>query len=125
MKEEDLIKCYSCNKNLLQEKVIEGKLVKMLHPERRITQFYLNNGSRMDVAVCLDCNNMDLNNPIMQNKVMKNIIDGWQIEQDILLSKGQVQKWQCDLTMEYHRGLSILFKSEGMDDYQVKKRSTR
>lgn len=66
---------------------------------------------------------MDLENPIMHNKIMKNIINGWQIEQDILVANGTIQQWQADLTMEYHKGMSILFKCDGMDDYQIRKRS--
>ena len=122
MKEDDLIKCYLCHKPLLQEKVIEGKLQKVLHPERVITQFYLNNNSRMDVALCIPCKGMDIDNPIVQNKIMKNVIDGWQSEQDILLSKGMISKEDSDKCMEYHGSLKILFKSENMNDYHIKAR---
>jgi hypothetical protein len=119
MKSEDLVKCYSCHKPLLREQVIEGQLVQTLHPERVETQFYLNNNSRMNVSICMDCEKMDLDNPILQNKIMKNVIDGWQTEQDILLEKGLITKNRSEEIMNYHRGLAILFKSQYMDDYQV------
>lgn len=120
---EELIKCYLCNKSLLHEKVIEGKLQKIFHPERVQTEFYLNNGSRMPVSICSPCKeNIDLNNPIIQNKIMNNIIDGWQVEQDLLLSQGRTTKEYSDNVMEHHKSLSILFKSENLDDYQIKAR---
>lgn len=116
---DELIKCYLCHKPLLIEKVIEGRLQKVLHPERVITQFYLNNHSRMDVALCMSCKDMNIDNPIIQDRIMKNIIDGWQKEQDELLAQGRITKAYSDNTMAYHKELNILFKSEDMDDYKI------
>lgn len=123
--EEKLIKCYCCGMNLLQEKVIEGKLHRVFHPERRITQFYLNNNSRMDVAICMTCKKQDLNDPVVHSIIMQNIIDGWNTEQNILLKRGIITKEQLNKSMNYHKSLNILFKSEAMNDYQIKARISR
>lgn len=116
---DELIKCYLCHKPLLVEKVIEGKLQKVIHPEHVITQFYLNNNSRMNVTLCMSCKNMQIENPIIQDRIMKNIINGWQKEQDELLRQGRITKNYAESTMDYHKSLKILFKSENMDDYQI------
>jgi hypothetical protein len=120
MNEEDLIKCYSCHKKLIEERVIDGKLQKFLSPERVITQFYLNNGSKMDVALCYECKNIDLDSPEIQDNIMNNIIDGWQLEKNILLEREMITQEQMESSMKYHKSLNIKFKSEGMNDYQIK-----
>ena len=126
MTEEDkLVKCYLCHKSLLQERIVEGKVIKMFHPERTQTEFYLNNGSRMPVSVCLSCKDLALDNPIIHKKIMGNVIEAWQEEQNILLKRGQITKEQADISMAYHRSLAILFKSEHLDDYQIKARAAK
>ncbi len=125
MEGDDLIKCYFCHKNLLQERIINGELVRMPHPERVETEFYLNNNSRMTVSLCMSCKKgNDLNDPTIHNSIMENIIKGWESENKILLSRGLITKEDSDKIINNHRQLSILFKSENMNDYQIKQRSS-
>jgi hypothetical protein len=124
LEEERLIKCYSCHMPLLQERIVDGKLIKMIHPESAMTQFYLSNDSKMDVRICLSCKKLDLTNSDVQNNIMSNIIDGWQKEQNILLSRGQITQEQSEAIMNGHRDIKIIFNSEGMNDYQIKARSS-
>lgn len=118
-----LIKCYICNKHLLQERSFGGSISEMLHPEHCQTEFVLNNGSRMPVVICITCRDKsDLDTALVQSEIMNNIIDGWQQEQDFLLEKEIITKQQAHDCMSLHRSYSILFKSHGLNDYQVKER---
>jgi len=110
---------------LLQERIVDGKLIKMIHPESAMTQFYLSNDSKMDVRICLSCKKLDLTNPVVQNDIMSNIIDGWHTEQDILLRRKAITQEQADEVMNYHGALSIKFNSHGMSDDQIKIRSAQ
>ena len=123
---EDLFKCYLCNKHLLQDKLLNDKVVKSFHPERLQVEFYTNIGSRMPVSLCCTCkDNFDLDDKEIHKKILKNVIDGWIREQDFLVNNGSITREQADNCIKEHRNISILFKCEGMNDYQIKARALK
>lgn len=123
---ESLVKCYLCNAPMLLERVIDGKLEKVLHPEHDETEFFINNGSRMPVIVCLSCQkSADLNSQDVHQTIMNNVIDGWKQEQNYLVEKKHISRDRADFCIAEHSKLKIKFKSQGLNDYQIKVRDSK
>ncbi len=103
--------CCKCHKDLLVPRVVGGKQIMMFTPQFDQTEFVLNNKSRMVVCMCKKCKKMDLHDPKVQEKIMESVKLGWDMEQ------GNDKRQPSD-----YQDLSILFHSEGIDDYVVQDR---
>jgi hypothetical protein len=100
--------CVLCHRNLLIEQVIDQKLQVRFSPDYSQSEFLLDDGSRMKVAICRDCQ-ADLTEHD-QPKIMKSVIDGWQVEVDSL------NHWTEEKRKNYmkkYSKLEIVCNSEG------------
>lgn len=102
--------CCVCHENLLIPRVVGGKQIMSFNPYFDQTEFVISNNSRMVVCMCKKCKKIDLSNPIVQKKIMESVKLGWDGE-------GGNDRKPSD-----YNDLTILFHSEGLDDYVVKNR---
>ena len=73
--------CNICAKNLLTQRVVDGKVQDMFVPEYGDASFLLNDGSRMQVTICKDCQrNNELTDPKVQKDIMDACMKGWELE---------------------------------------------
>ena len=70
--------CVSCHRYLLMEKVIDGKVTEVNHPDYSEDEFLLDDGSRMRVAICTACRHGLTEKDY--KKIMVSVIKGWRTE---------------------------------------------
>lgn len=70
--------CVVCHSNMLIEEVIDGKLQKRFTPDYSETEYLLNDGSRMRVAICLACKDKITDKD--SEGIMNCVIRGWENE---------------------------------------------
>ena len=70
--------CCLCHKNMLIEQVIDGKVQKRFTPDYIENQYLLSDGSKMRVAMCVDCK-VNLTDK-QSNEIMQCVIKGWQVQ---------------------------------------------
>ena len=70
--------CVVCHKNMLIEQAIDGKVQQRFTTDYSETEYLLNDGSKMRVAICIDCkeNLTDKDIP----KIMSCVKKGWEVE---------------------------------------------
>ena len=101
--------CAFCHRYLLIEKVIDGKIELVHHPDYSEEQFLLDDGSRMRVPLCKKCkpNFTEKDHP----KLMASVIKGWATEVQYL------KHWTDEMRKKYIDRYSkkfILMKSTGV-----------
>lgn len=76
--------CVVCHKNMNITEVIDGKVTNRLSGEYREEMYYLDDGSKMRVAICMNCqkdlDNLSDDNEAMNKQIMNCVIDGWKHE---------------------------------------------
>ena len=85
--------CVSCHRYLLLEKVIDGKVTLVNHPDYSEEEFLLNDGSRMRVAICTKCKEGLTEKD--HKTIMKSVIKGWATEVQYL------DHWTDDMRKKY------------------------
>ena len=70
--------CVMCHKNMLIEAVIDQKVQKRFTPDYSETEYLLDDGSKMRVAICEQCKINLL--PKDENYIMKCVLEGWRAE---------------------------------------------
>ena len=100
--------CVKCSKNMLIKQVIGGKVQNRFTPDYTEVQYLLNDGSKMRVAMCIDCkNNLTENN---SSDIMQSVINGWQVQVDSLdWTKEKKQAY-----MDRYSQLEIVTNAEGI-----------
>ena len=89
--------CSKCHKNMIVERVVDGKVVVMFTPEHDETEFLLRDGSKMRVCLCKACkNSLDLDEPKIQKDIMGCVINGWQLEVDTLVRDEKRPDWDSE-----------------------------
>lgn len=105
--------CSICHENLLVPRVVGGKEIMTFTPEFDQTEFVISNKSRMIVCMCKNCkSNADLSDSNIQKNIMDSVKLGW---------AGELGQERAPADFD---SLSILFHSEGIDDYVIKNRLT-
>lgn len=107
--------CVWCHKNMLVERVSDMKVIKMFTPDYDETEFLLNDGSRMRVAICKPCkaNITDEDN----QKIMACVIKGWQKEVDMLVKDEKRPDWteeRAEAHMDKYSSLQIVTNSTNL-----------
>ena len=117
--------CVVCHKNMVVKKVVSGKVIDFFLPEYSETEYLLNDGSKMRVAICNDCK-VNLN-PEHNDKVMDCVKKGWQVEVD---SFEHWTKEKKQAHMEVYLKKDIVARSEGhkqeyldrqLEEYKIRK----
>jgi len=108
--------CVKCHKNLVKSHFYDNKWHKGLSSEYDTTEFFLNDSTRMRVAICKSCkaNLSDKDYPAIMISVKK----GWEKEM-------QVVKWDIDKKfshMKKYNKLQIVAKSENLSDIELDKK---
>ncbi len=101
--------CVSCHRYLMLEKLIDGKIVEVNHPDYGEEEFLLNDGSRMRVAICVKCKDKITKSD--ETDIMKSVIRGWATEIQY------IKHWTDDMRKKYMKVYSkkrILMKSTGV-----------
>lgn len=81
--------CCICTKNLLTQRVVDGKVQDMFVPDYGESTFLLNDGSKMQVTICKTCQrDNELTNPDVQRDIMDAVQKGWQLEVGKLSTEG-------------------------------------
>jgi hypothetical protein len=121
--------CVVCHKNMLYERVVDGKAIQMFRPEHDHTEFLMNDGSRMRVCICKPCKeNVDLAMPAIQEMVMACVKRGWQLEVNTLVADEKRIDWDFDRAekhMEKYNSLSIECHSEDVADHIIQERKEK
>lgn len=84
--------CIKCHKDLMTDKVIGGKVVRIFLGDKDETEFLLDDDSKMRVTICRICK--DKLTPDDEPEIMKEVVAGWQAEM------GQV-KWSENDKKDY------------------------
>ena len=115
--------CVSCHKNLVVERAIDGKVMKVFLPDKDETEFLLDDGSKMRVCICKLCKrDMDFNDPKVNKQIMEAVINGWQLEVDSLVQDEKRPEWDVERGKNHMRVYSnkkILFNSEFTENHIV------
>ena len=82
--------CVLCHKNMLTEQVIDKKVTLRFTPDYDETEYLLNDGSRMRVAVCKQCKAGLTEKDT--DKIMKCVIEGWKLEVEGIKSWDEIKK---------------------------------
>ena len=72
--------CTKCDKLLLQDKAIDGKVKQVFTPDYTNVTMLLNDGSKMRVAMCRGCADSWVNSEDERNDIMRKVWRGWQHE---------------------------------------------
>ncbi len=81
--------CCICTRNLITQKVVDGKVQEVFVPEYGDAMFLLNDGSKMQVTICKICQNThELSDPDVQTAIMDACYKGWQLETAKLTTEG-------------------------------------
>jgi len=97
--------CCMCHKDMTFTQVIDGKEQLRFSPKYTEEEFLLNDGSKMRVALCMDCKK-HLTEKHHRN-IMKCIIKGWQKDVDTLPWTEEKKKAH----MDKYSALEIVIKS--------------
>jgi len=116
--------CIQCHKSMIIEEYIDGKMQQRLSGEYREAEYLLNTGSRMRVAMCVDCKEALEDTEEEMKNIMDVVVKGWDIESDDLVSSKSKPHWtqeKKDKYMANQRKKKILIKSEGLRDSTIEK----
>jgi len=101
--------CVMCHKNMLIEQAIDGKIQNRFTPEYQETEFLLDDGSRMRVAICETCKNeLKVED---EPKIMECVKLGWEVEVE------GIKTWTAEKKSNYLKKYSkknIICNSERM-----------
>ena len=110
--------CVLCHKNMIIERVVDYKVVNMFSPEYEQTEFLLDDGSRMKVAVCKTCKrDTDFSGIETQENIMKAVVAGWELEVKGLIADEKRPEWTEESGRKYldkYGSKKILYHSENM-----------
>ena len=84
--------CVFCHKCMIIEEIIDGKMQTRFIPEYNEEQVLLDDGSKMRVAMCINCKNNYTEKDY--NKIMQSVADGWEKELE-------VSKWTDEKKQNY------------------------
>lgn len=102
--------CVKCHRNLLQEAVIDGKIQERLSPDYSETEYMIDDGSRMKVAICKKCK-VDLKDTKEEKQyIIDCVIEGWKKE----INDTKWDKEKKDKNIERYSKKKIVCKSEGL-----------
>ena len=108
--------CCLCHKQMVIEEVIDSKVQIRFTPEYIEEEFLLDNGSRMRVAMCIQCKQSysDKEN----DKIMQSVVSGWEKEVEVLnWNEEKKEKYRKDyyelkiVTKSFGKPLDILEKA--------------
>jgi len=108
--------CINCNKNVLEERYIDGKIQRVFVADYEEVTYLLNDESEMRVSSCRTCNdNLD---GTETDRVMKAVLDGWKHEVETYSNWSQVRK---DSYLAKYSLLKIIVRSDNKDKEVLKK----
>lgn len=107
--------CVVCHKNMLIEQVIDQRVQRRFTPDYSETEFLLDDGSRMRVAICKLCKVEELNH----DKIMECVIEGWKREVKEIIAWSDEKKEEH---IEVYSQKKILVKSENVPDDMIEKK---
>jgi len=98
--------CVICHANLIVERIVDQKVVTMFSPLMSSATLLMDNGSKMDICICLRCKgNTDLNDKQVQSNIMDAVNKGWELEVGQLVSKGD---WKDDFGKQHLKKMKKL-----------------
>lgn len=108
--------CVKCGKNMVVEKVIEGKVKISFTIDYDNEKFLLNDGSQMRVAICKTCKAILTKDD--EKEIMETVIAGWQKEVDGLKNWSAEKKKQH---MDTYSKKKIITKVGNKNIYKLQK----
>lgn len=108
--------CVKCHKNLIKSHFYDNKWHEGLSPEYDTTEFFLNNSTRMRVAICKSCKT-NLSDSDYK-AIMVSVKKGWEKE----LETVNWNKDKKDKYMDKYNKLNIVAKSENLSDIELDKK---
>jgi hypothetical protein len=119
---------------LIEERVVDQKVIHMFTPEHSETEFLLNDGSRMRVCICKTCkDNRDLSSPETKEEIMDCVKNGWKLEARTLVQgftkeDGTVIRWtpeQADKYIEEYSKKEIDCHCDGIPEHVLTERKEK
>ena len=121
--------CVICHRNLLTERMVDGKIITMFVPDHDETEFLLNDGSRMRVCICKKCKSEnELGDSKVQKTVMECVVNGWELETEALVADEKKPEWdknRAESYMKVYANKKIEFHSEGLSTQVIEERKER
>jgi len=89
--------CVLCHHNMIRDEYIDGEMQTRLAAEHRMVKYLLNDGSQMNVTMCLECVNKLTDSQDEIDLVMKSVVRGWEIETSDLVASISKPMWTQQL----------------------------
>lgn len=115
--------CIICHRNMLEDKMIDGVMVQVLNGDYRETEYLLDTGSKMRVAMCVQCKTKLTDTAEEMSSIIKTVIKGWEIETDDLVSDNKKSLWtkqHKEAHMKEYRKRKIDSRIEGLSSGTIK-----
>jgi len=115
--------CVSCHRCLMKEQVIDGKVQRRFEPDYKETEYFLNDGSRMRVAICKKCLGIISEND--SKSIMDSVKKGWEIETQTLVDDPKYPHWTKEKRKEYldrYNKLEIICNTMGKPEELLKRK---
>lgn len=106
--------CVKCHKNMITEQYIDGQITQRFTPEYSEEELFLDNNSKMRVAICKTCqdNLSDIDFPA----IMDSVVNGWDKElKDNNWDNARKQKYKEDFF-----NVKIITRSNGKTPDELK-----
>jgi len=120
--------CVVCHKKMVVDRVVNNEIVRMITPDYREEEYFLDNGTKMRVAICSKCKESLKDDNETVNSIMDTVIAGWEVETRLLVSDDGKPDWTQDVKdkhMEKYSKLKIVTRTEKKDkdtlDRELKK----
>ena len=107
--------CVRCHKKMVVEQAVNTvhgfEMLRRLTPDYRETEYVLDDGSKMRVAICKDCLDTLKYDDETNQEVMDCVIAGWEVETDLLVADEKKKAWTMERKKKYmdkYRKLKII-----------------
>ncbi len=103
--------CVNCHETMLEERLVDGEMKKMLTGAYQETEYLLNDGSTMRVAICKKCKRDLKDDDAEKELIMTCVFKGWQHEIEAY------SKWKPKRKKDYldrYKLKKIVTRSEGL-----------
>ena len=108
--------CVRCEKNMLETQFVDGKIQPRLSPDYREAQYLLDDGTKMRVALCIQCKaGLTVED---EPEIMDCVYNGW-VEETKALKWGKEKR---EKYLKEYKKRKIICRSEDLADDVLKKK---
>ncbi len=122
--------CVICHKNMLRDRTVGGKVLRVFDGDYRVMNYILNDGSNMRVVICeadlIKYEGLSVKDKEEVDKeVMGRVYAGWEYETQLLVANKDKPQWDDKKKKEYlekYKGLRIVTCTDKLDPEVVERK---